>query len=260
MEFNVHFLKIVSCGHCNRSSIFKLTLHQKPEKSFAPSHEQQVRSVRWTVDLMLRRRSAQWLTPNWTDACEPTVFRGGPVFTDSVVTPSELRSWLVGGRRVVRLPPQALFCRRKLHFSAALAAGNMSSLAVPPPQRLLRPLAVPHRHMFGPGPSNVPPRILEAGAKPVIGHMHPEIFEVNSWTGAMGHKYRQVESWMDKQVFKSAQDSCCDELNLHFNDFLPDFKIKCLCLIVHCETAEKPKRSMINFNKPPANCFRSLLF
>lgn len=32
--------------------------------------------------------------------------------------------------------------------------------------------------MFGPGPSNVPPRILEAGAKPVIGHMHPEIFEV----------------------------------------------------------------------------------
>lgn len=54
----------------------------------------------------------------------------------------------------------------------------MSSLAVPPPQRLLRPLAVPHRHMFGPGPSNVPPRILEAGAKPVIGHMHPEIFEI----------------------------------------------------------------------------------
>ncbi|KAG7456448.1 serine-pyruvate aminotransferase [Solea senegalensis] len=54
----------------------------------------------------------------------------------------------------------------------------MSSLYVPPPACLQKPLMVPHRHMFGPGPSNVPPRILEAGAKPVIGHMHPEIFEI----------------------------------------------------------------------------------
>uniref|UniRef100_A0A8C5GIC5 Alanine--glyoxylate aminotransferase n=1 Tax=Gouania willdenowi TaxID=441366 RepID=A0A8C5GIC5_GOUWI len=41
-------------------------------------------------------------------------------------------------------------------------------------------LKVPDRYMFGPGPSNVPPRILEAGARPVIGHMHPEIFEIMS--------------------------------------------------------------------------------
>lgn len=54
----------------------------------------------------------------------------------------------------------------------------MSTLSVPPPSCLRKPLVVPQRHMFGPGPSNVPPRILEAGAKPVIGHMHPEIFEV----------------------------------------------------------------------------------
>ncbi|XP_029003294.1 alanine--glyoxylate and serine--pyruvate aminotransferase a [Betta splendens] len=56
----------------------------------------------------------------------------------------------------------------------------MSSLSVTPPERLKTPLTVPQRHMFGPGPSNVPPRILEAGAKPVIGHMHPEIFEIMS--------------------------------------------------------------------------------
>ncbi|CAL1593225.1 unnamed protein product [Knipowitschia caucasica] len=56
----------------------------------------------------------------------------------------------------------------------------MSSLTVPPPTCLRRPLVVPHRHMFGPGPSNAPQRILEAGAKPVIGHMHPEIFEIMS--------------------------------------------------------------------------------
>lgn len=58
---------------------------------------------------------------------------------------------------------------------------NMSPVSVPPPKCLQKPLAVPHRHMFGPGPSNVPPRILEAGAKPIIGHMHPEIFEVTQW-------------------------------------------------------------------------------
>ncbi|XP_040896123.1 alanine--glyoxylate and serine--pyruvate aminotransferase a [Toxotes jaculatrix] len=56
----------------------------------------------------------------------------------------------------------------------------MSSLSVPPPKCLQKPLAVPHRHMFGPGPSNAPPRILKAGANPVIGHMHPEIFEIMS--------------------------------------------------------------------------------
>uniref|UniRef100_A0A672YTB3 Alanine--glyoxylate aminotransferase n=1 Tax=Sphaeramia orbicularis TaxID=375764 RepID=A0A672YTB3_9TELE len=56
----------------------------------------------------------------------------------------------------------------------------MSSLSVPPPQCLRKPLVVPDRRMFGPGPSNVPPRIIEAGANPVIGHMHPEIFEIMS--------------------------------------------------------------------------------
>ncbi|XP_061593540.1 alanine--glyoxylate and serine--pyruvate aminotransferase a [Cololabis saira] len=54
----------------------------------------------------------------------------------------------------------------------------MSSTTIPPPQCLKKPLTVPHRYMFGPGPSNVPGRILLAGAKPVIGHMHPEIFEI----------------------------------------------------------------------------------
>ncbi|XP_053727286.1 alanine--glyoxylate and serine--pyruvate aminotransferase a [Synchiropus splendidus] len=54
----------------------------------------------------------------------------------------------------------------------------MSSISVPTPKCLQRQLNVPHRHMFGPGPSNVPPRILKAGANPIIGHMHPELFEL----------------------------------------------------------------------------------
>uniref|UniRef100_A0A3Q2QG70 Alanine--glyoxylate and serine--pyruvate aminotransferase a n=1 Tax=Fundulus heteroclitus TaxID=8078 RepID=A0A3Q2QG70_FUNHE len=56
----------------------------------------------------------------------------------------------------------------------------MSPVSIPPPQCLQKRLFVPHRYMFGPGPSNVPSRILLAGAQPVIGHMHPETFEIMS--------------------------------------------------------------------------------
>uniref|UniRef100_I3KT22 Alanine--glyoxylate aminotransferase n=1 Tax=Oreochromis niloticus TaxID=8128 RepID=I3KT22_ORENI len=72
-----------------------------------------------------------------------------------------------------------LWFHSSLRFGfACYAAGNMSSISVPPPKCLQKPLTVPYRHMFGPGPSNVPSRILEAGVNPVIGHMHPEIFEI----------------------------------------------------------------------------------
>lgn len=67
----------------------------------------------------------------------------------------------------------------RFHCARHSAAG-MSSISVQPPECLRKPLQVPHRHMFGPGPSNVPRRLLEAGARPVIGHMHPEIFQVNN--------------------------------------------------------------------------------
>ncbi|XP_062306553.1 alanine--glyoxylate and serine--pyruvate aminotransferase a [Osmerus eperlanus] len=56
----------------------------------------------------------------------------------------------------------------------------MSSLTVPPPKCLENPFVAPHRFMFGPGPSNVPPRILAAGANPIVGHMHPEMLKVMS--------------------------------------------------------------------------------
>jgi len=55
---------------------------------------------------------------------------------------------------------------------------SMSSVTIPPPACMLRPLEVPHRYLFGPGPSNVPPRILAAQGRPIIGHMHPEMYEV----------------------------------------------------------------------------------
>ncbi|XP_006637739.1 alanine--glyoxylate and serine--pyruvate aminotransferase a [Lepisosteus oculatus] len=55
---------------------------------------------------------------------------------------------------------------------------TMSSLSVPPPACLLQPLQAPYRYMFGPGPSNLPPRVLAAGGRPIIGHMHKEMFEI----------------------------------------------------------------------------------
>ncbi|XP_058700469.1 alanine--glyoxylate aminotransferase isoform X2 [Poecile atricapillus] len=53
-----------------------------------------------------------------------------------------------------------------------------SLLRVPPPEELLRPLAVPERLLLGPGPSNVPRRIQAAGARQLLGHMHPEVLQV----------------------------------------------------------------------------------
>uniref|UniRef100_A0A8C4E9U8 Alanine--glyoxylate aminotransferase n=1 Tax=Dicentrarchus labrax TaxID=13489 RepID=A0A8C4E9U8_DICLA len=55
---------------------------------------------------------------------------------------------------------------------------SMSSVTIPPPACMLRPLEAPLRYLFGPGPSNVPPRILAVGAKPIIGHLHPEMYEI----------------------------------------------------------------------------------
>ncbi|GAA6068772.1 alanine--glyoxylate and serine--pyruvate aminotransferase a, partial [Tachysurus ichikawai] len=53
----------------------------------------------------------------------------------------------------------------------------MSLLSVPPPQCLLQPFAVPHRLLLGPGPSNVPARIVTAACQPMLGHLHPETIE-----------------------------------------------------------------------------------
>uniref|UniRef100_A0A8C7VEW0 Alanine--glyoxylate aminotransferase n=1 Tax=Oncorhynchus mykiss TaxID=8022 RepID=A0A8C7VEW0_ONCMY len=54
----------------------------------------------------------------------------------------------------------------------------MSSVTIPPPECMLRPLEVPFRYLFGPGPSNVPPRVLAAGGRGIIGHLHPEMYEI----------------------------------------------------------------------------------
>lgn len=57
-------------------------------------------------------------------------------------------------------------------------ANSSFTATVAPPHRLLRPLHVNEKKLFGPGPSNMPPVVQEGLTQPLLGHMHPEFFEV----------------------------------------------------------------------------------
>uniref|UniRef100_A0A8C2H5U7 Alanine--glyoxylate aminotransferase n=2 Tax=Cyprinus carpio TaxID=7962 RepID=A0A8C2H5U7_CYPCA len=78
------------------------------------------------------------------------------------------------------------FCERFSHCLHELTIASvclcrcsiMSSLSVLPPECLLQPFPVPQRLMLGPGPSNVPARIIAAGAQPMLGHLHAETIEI----------------------------------------------------------------------------------
>ncbi len=47
------------------------------------------------------------------------------------------------------------------------------------------PLDPSRRILLGPGPSDVSPRVLEALARPTLGHLDPEYLEIMDATGAM---------------------------------------------------------------------------
>ncbi|KAI6063161.1 Serine--pyruvate aminotransferase [Aix galericulata] len=80
------------------------------------------------------------------------------------------RAAVLGAERAAAAAP---LLRAQLRGTAGHAMAT-----IPPPQALLRPLAVPQRLLLGPGPSNVPPRILAAGGQQLLGHMHPEMLQV----------------------------------------------------------------------------------
>ena len=54
------------------------------------------------------------------------------------------------------------------------------SLSVGPPEVLKTPMSIPEKTLLGPGPSNVPERVLKAMALPTIGHLHPEFTKVST--------------------------------------------------------------------------------
>ncbi|GAB5576152.1 serine--pyruvate aminotransferase [Prionailurus iriomotensis] len=68
-------------------------------------------------------------------------------------------------------------------WARTMATGQ---LLVAPPEALLRPLSIPNRLLLGPGPSNLAPRVLVAGGKQMIGHMHKEMFQVGHVGGGSG--------------------------------------------------------------------------
>lgn len=70
----------------------------------------------------------------------------------------------------VRLPVAFTQCCRTMSFQ----------YLVPPPAPLLQPLSVPEKLLLGPGPSNCPPRVLSAGGRQLIGHVHKEMVQVRA--------------------------------------------------------------------------------
>ncbi|XP_023016079.2 alanine--glyoxylate aminotransferase [Leptinotarsa decemlineata] len=51
-------------------------------------------------------------------------------------------------------------------------------MEIPPPEVLKKSLVVPSKTLMGPGPSNAPPRVLQAMSYSVLGHMHQETFQI----------------------------------------------------------------------------------
>lgn len=54
---------------------------------------------------------------------------------------------------------------------------NMSTIS-PPPASLLKSMSFPQKLLMGPGPSNAPPRVLNASALPLLGHLHTEFIQI----------------------------------------------------------------------------------
>ncbi|GAQ81592.1 Aminotransferase class V [Klebsormidium nitens] len=59
-----------------------------------------------------------------------------------------------------------------------------SKLKYAPPSISTSPIEVPAKILMGPGPSTPHPRVLQAGAAPLLGHMHPEFFRIMDDTQA----------------------------------------------------------------------------
>lgn len=65
-----------------------------------------------------------------------------------------------------------------------------------PPECLLRPMHVPIKLLMGPGPSNCPPRVLNASALPLLGHLHPEFTQIMDEVKAgIQYVFQTTNSW-----------------------------------------------------------------
>ena len=71
-----------------------------------------------------------------------------------------------------------MFCKNLMFKPQLLFQISKMSLSVSAPEILKTPMSIPEKTLLGPGPSNVPDRVLKAMALPTIGHLHPEFTKV----------------------------------------------------------------------------------
>ncbi|XP_041377342.1 serine--pyruvate aminotransferase-like [Gigantopelta aegis] len=81
-------------------------------------------------------------------------------------------------RRLTVAQSTIYFVARGPRFSRFCTAAATMSTQIDPPESLLKPMNFPMKVLMGPGPSNCPPRVLAAGALPLLGHLHPEFIEI----------------------------------------------------------------------------------
>ena len=73
-----------------------------------------------------------------------------------------------------------IFCRSNFRIiTPGIINTSMMSTVSKAPESLLKPMVLPQKLLMGPGPSNCPPRILNASALPMLGHLHPEFTKVS---------------------------------------------------------------------------------
>ncbi|XP_058799066.1 3-hydroxykynurenine transaminase isoform X2 [Phymastichus coffea] len=96
-----------------------------------------------------------------------------------------VRDHLMGCTNAARMPN--LSTARSSDLASAIVDNERAALPAElpakmkvqgPAQELLKPLQLPQRTLTGPGPSNCSPRVLRALQQQVLGHMHPEIFQL----------------------------------------------------------------------------------
>jgi len=59
-----------------------------------------------------------------------------------------------------------------------MSLSTLTTSTIPPPHRLLIPLNIGEKKLFGPGPSNMPPIVQRGLQQPLLGHLHPEFLEI----------------------------------------------------------------------------------
>uniref|UniRef100_A0A4W3I303 Alanine--glyoxylate aminotransferase n=1 Tax=Callorhinchus milii TaxID=7868 RepID=A0A4W3I303_CALMI len=85
-----------------------------------------------------------------------------------------MRQWTLFFWKTTSAAPPTQHIYNQLSRSMSVQTG----FTVPPPKSLQQPLSVPKRLLLGPGPSNISSRVQEAGGRQIIGHMHPEMFQI----------------------------------------------------------------------------------